>query len=95
MTNKCSKPQQLLEAISEAYNFLESFLNENDFLAGNEVSLADICCFATVTSMLFQELDPIKHERTIEWIHRMKGIPFCEVNQKGAEELVTFLKKYL
>lgn len=84
-----------LEAITESYDFLEKFLDVNEFLAGNSVTLADICCLSSVTSLMFQPLDPCRHPKIINWIERMKKFSFHSLNEAGAKELIDFIKMYI
>lgn len=88
-------PREKLEAITEAYDFLEKFLEVNAFLAGESLTVADICCVATVSSLMFHPLDPWKHIKTINWIKRMKQFSFYTLNESGSEELVDFIKLYI
>lgn len=88
-------PQEKLDAITEAYDFLEGFMEKNEYLAGDKMTLADICCFATVTSLLFHPLDPSKHPKTIKWVDQMRQQPFSVKNEEGARELVEFVKMHI
>jgi glutathione S-transferase len=38
--------------IRNAFAFLETFLEETDYLAGNHYTIADICCMATVSTIV-------------------------------------------
>lgn len=40
-----------IKKLDEAYEFLNKFLDENEFVAGSNVTLADISIIASVTTM--------------------------------------------
>lgn len=48
--NEKSFKQENLEKMEAAYEFVEKFLT-SDWLAGDQVTLADICCVSTISSM--------------------------------------------
>lgn len=48
-----------LEKIKAAYDFTEKFFN-GPFLAGDEVTVADICCVSSISSM--NEIVPIDEQ---------------------------------
>lgn len=88
-------PQEYLDGIAEAYDFLEIFLKNNDFIAGNNVTIADICCIVNVTSMTFCPLDPSKYPKTTAWVNKMQQLPFYAPNKKGAYELSRMIQLHL
>jgi glutathione S-transferase len=45
-------PEEKKNNIRSAYAFLETFLEGNDYLAGNHYTIADMCCIATVSSIV-------------------------------------------
>ena len=45
-------PEEKKNNIRSAYGFLETFLEGNDYLAGNHYTIADMCCIATVSSIV-------------------------------------------
>jgi glutathione S-transferase len=45
-------PEEKKTNIRNAYAFLETFLEGNDYLAGNHYTIADMCCIATVSSIV-------------------------------------------
>lgn len=88
-------PQDKIEGISEAYDFLETFLETNEYIAGNNVTLADICCIASVTSLVFHPIDQSKYPKTTAWIKRVQELPFYVCNEKGANDLIGFMNGVL
>lgn len=43
--------EKMLKEIEEAYGFLEAFLNNSKFVAGDRMTLADIAVVATVSAL--------------------------------------------
>lgn len=53
-TEGLKKPSdKMLKDIEEAYSILNSFLSTSKYLAGDQLSLADISAVATVTSLVY------------------------------------------
>lgn len=87
-----------LEEVVEAYGFVEKFLEQSKFLAGDQITLADISAVSTVSSL--NALVPIEGEnfpRIIEWWNILKaekwyqkanvpGLTLFENNLKGTME---------
>lgn len=42
---------EIIEKIKSGYVFAERFLSRSPWLAGDELTLADICCVSTISSM--------------------------------------------
>lgn len=87
-------PQERLDALFEIYNFLEVFLKDTQFVAGDHVTIADLSIITTVTSFVaFADIDSLKYPKLSAWINRMKALPYYqEANGDGAEQFVAFLK---
>lgn len=86
-----SKPvdPERVEYLKKAWPLLEGYLSTGDYLAGNELTVADICAIATVSSV--DEIAPIQAEefpRLAAWVQRMQQLPHYETaNGRGAEVL--------
>lgn len=83
-----------IEALEEAYGFLDAFLaNNRDWLVGEDVTIADLCiltCIAT-TDLVFP-VDEEKYPQLYAWYQRGKELPYYEeVNREGLDELKTVL----
>lgn len=45
-------PEENIKKVESGYNFLESFLQNGDhYLVGDQITVADFCCVATITSL--------------------------------------------
>lgn len=78
-----------LDYYKKVYPLLEGLLAANEYLAGNELTVADICAIATVSSVdEVAPIDPTVYPRLAAWVKRMKELPYYEeTNGRGAEAL--------
>lgn len=70
-------PSEAIDDIHSAYNFMETFLRADLFLVGNRMTVADLCCLATISTMDIPA--PIQHEshpRLFDWFQRLCELPF-------------------
>ncbi|XP_013099192.2 glutathione S-transferase 1 [Stomoxys calcitrans] len=92
--NQTKIPQYQIDAIGEIYNFLETFLKDNTYMAGEHVTIADFCIISTTTSLVgFKEIDASKCPKLTAWIKRMQSLPYYqEANGVGAAKIVGLIK---
>ncbi|KAL5287376.1 GstE2.2 family protein [Megaselia abdita] len=86
-------PAALLKDIFESYDFLEVFFSHSKHIAGEKFTLADLCCITTVSSYGFVPIDSAKYPKLTDWVNRMKSLPYYEVNDKGAKDLIALTEK--
>lgn len=84
-----------MTAIQEAYNFLESFLNNGKYLTGEDMTIADLCCVATIsTATIITPIPSNKFPKLFKWYNLMKTLPYYkEANEIGLNALDSLLKK--
>ncbi|KAH8279137.1 hypothetical protein KR026_002171, partial [Drosophila bipectinata] len=82
-----SVPKERYDAIVEAYDFVETFLEGHDYIAGNQLTIADFSLVSSVTSLgPFVAFDPAKYPKTEAWIKRLEKLPYYEeANGKGVK----------
>ncbi|CAG4962468.1 unnamed protein product [Parnassius apollo] len=89
------RPDALMK-IKIAYEFTDKFLTDK-WLVGDEITLADICCVATISSL--NELVPIDSDlypNILQWLERCKEEEFYKKgNQPGLEQFSALLKSKL
>ncbi|KAH8331536.1 hypothetical protein KR074_005411 [Drosophila pseudoananassae] len=87
-------PKERYDAIFEAYDFVETFLEGQDYIAGNELTIADFSLVSSVTSLAaFVALDPAKYPRTDAWIKRLEKLTYYEeANGKGVKIYIETIK---
>lgn len=85
--NEPEFPQAGINGVLAAYDFLEAFLKDDPYFVGNNITVADYCLAATIsTSQFAAEIDAMKHPKLLVWFGKMKSLPFYdEVNGKRNE----------
>lgn len=82
-------PQDKLDPLFAALDLLETFLQNDNYLVGNSVTLADFCCAPTVITMeLVITIDVDKYPKILEWIERLNELPYFV--QQNAEKMKEF-----
>ncbi|XP_017116480.2 glutathione S-transferase 1-like [Drosophila elegans] len=88
-------PKERYDAIIEIYDFLETFLAGNDYIASSQLTIADFSIISTVTSLeAFVQVDTAKYPKVSAWIKRLQQLPYYEeANGKGVRTFASFIKK--
>ncbi|XP_050739352.1 glutathione S-transferase 1-like isoform X2 [Eriocheir sinensis] len=84
-----------LEKLKEALGWLNRFLTEYTFAAGNKVTIADHCLISSVSTIEAIGIELDEYTRIVKWMKRCKiAMPgYKEANVDGAEMIGSFLKK--
>lgn len=73
---------------------MEAFLNNGKYVCGNEITIADYCCIATISSIdKIAIIDSEKFPKLFAWTKRMEAIPFY--GSENAEGAAAFQKSLL
>ncbi|KAF2894318.1 hypothetical protein ILUMI_11856 [Ignelater luminosus] len=89
-------PNEKLADVIEAYEFLEKFLEDQQWIAGNSVTLADLSLIATVTSSdVIVSIDEKKFPNIVGWIKRAKDLPYYSANEAGLDMFRNLVKGLL
>ncbi|XP_049877063.1 glutathione S-transferase 1-like [Pectinophora gossypiella] len=97
VVNKAKEVSPELQAkVEEAYGMIEKYLERSPFIATDHITLADIACVATVTSMdAIAPIDP-KFAKTLEWINNVKQHDWYEKgNAPGLAMFSGFVKSLI
>lgn len=88
-------PEEALNAISAGYDLLETFLETDEYLVGNSLTVADFCCITSITTMDYHvPIEADKYPKILAWIERVSTLPyFYEINTEPVETLRAFLDK--
>nr|WEU54064.1 glutathione s-transferase epsilon-1 [Protohermes costalis] len=86
-----------MAGIMEAYDFVDKFLKAGDWLAGDSLTIADLCAVASISSLaVVVPIDGSKYPRLAAWYGRCQKLPYYhEANQQGLDLLATVLKSKL
>lgn len=80
-------PAEAIKGIHSTYDFMEAFLQDDSFMVGNTITVADYCLVATISTC--QLAAPIVEEiypKLAAWYERMKLVPFYhEMNGQFVE----------
>ncbi|XP_076758397.1 glutathione S-transferase 1-1-like isoform X2 [Xylocopa sonorina] len=92
------KDQTKYEAIGTALSFLETFLEGQDFVAGKNMTLADLAIVATISTLEAMDYDLSKYKNIVRWYGKMKSEApkYEEANNAGVKafkELVNNMTK--
>lgn len=83
--------------VQKCYEILEGYLKDQTYLCGNELTIADFCCVATITSVNdVAPIDEFKFPKVNAWLKKLAELPYYqEVNGEGADELKALFKSKL
>ncbi|GLV42298.1 Glutathione S transferase E12 [Carabus blaptoides fortunei] len=93
-------PKEKVDAVLEAFTFLETFLGDREWLAGDDMTIADLCNAASVVSAeVIASRVPLtldQFPRMQAWMNRLKEIPyFEEINRPGLQQFEITVNKIL
>jgi len=83
-----------LKRVEEVLGFLDGYLEGNDYVANNKLSIADFAILATVSSIEVFGFDVSPYANVARWLEAMKAsTPGYELNQAGLDAIKQMLKK--
>lgn len=73
--------------IAKNWETLDRFVSETPYVCGNELTIADLCLIASISSACnIIKIDPATYPNLTKWIERMKQLPYYqEKNGNGAD----------
>ncbi|XP_070069199.1 glutathione S-transferase 1-1-like [Drosophila takahashii] len=91
---KTEIPKARFDALEEVYKTLDYFLESNDFLAGQNLTIADFHVIAVLsTTLFFRDVDATKYPKLADWIQRIKKLPYYEeANGSRMSQVAAFIK---
>ncbi|BFG03230.1 glutathione S-transferase 1 [Drosophila madeirensis] len=92
--NQTEIPQAKIDALSGVYESLNTFLKSTDYLAGNNLTIADFSVIAVLSgTSIFLEVDATKFPNLAGWVERIKKLPYYEeVNGSKVSQFTNFMK---
>ncbi|KAF2901369.1 hypothetical protein ILUMI_04827 [Ignelater luminosus] len=88
--------QELIDESIQAYEFLEKFLDGHQWIAGDQLTLADFCLLTSTTSLdVLVPINASKFPNVTAWIKRGQQLPYYHVNQKGLDDFRNVIKTLL
>lgn len=72
-------PQKEIDALYQGYDYVETFLSNQPYLAGDTLTIADLCCVCTITSgALFAPISKDRYPNLSDWIARLSAVTYYE-----------------
>ncbi|XP_068143714.1 glutathione S-transferase 1 [Drosophila tropicalis] len=95
--NVSTVPKEKVDNVRAGYEHLENFIADNAYVTGNNLTVADFCCAATISSLAaVLDLDPQRYPKTTQWLARISELPYYgEANGLGAQKYIKILKPVL
>lgn len=86
--------QDRIDYLRLSWPIMEALLEQRPFLAGDHLTIADLCCAASVTSAEgVVPIDEKLYPKFVDWLKRLRQLPyFDEVNAEGVAMLQETLR---
>lgn len=83
-------PTDKVQYIEKCWPLIEAFLERGSYLCGDELTIADFCCVATISSLGHHGGGSInKYPKLTGWLKRMAELPYYEsLCGEGADLLI-------
>ncbi|KAL0870458.1 hypothetical protein ABMA27_005454 [Loxostege sticticalis] len=87
-------PKEVVWRIKNAYSIMEGYLSQTTYLAADTMTVADICAYATASSLVgLVPVDEKKYPKLKQWLNTMFEKEFSKkMNEQGCSDHVTYLK---
>ncbi|XP_059058524.1 glutathione S-transferase 1-1-like [Achroia grisella] len=88
--------EEKLKELEDALKFLDTFLEGQEYLAGSQLTVADLSTVATISTFELSVFDFKKYSNIKRWYEKMKAeIPgYKEINEAGLEHLKSAMEEY-
>lgn len=96
MQGKNVFPPELLTETADGFALLNTLLEKSKYAAGDEVTIADFCLIACITTLEFYvPIDNEKYPKLSEWDKRIRELPYYHVSEPGLERYKKMAKERL
>nr|APX61031.1 putative glutathione S-transferase epsilon class member 3 [Leptinotarsa decemlineata] len=86
----------LLTALTEAYGVLEEYLQNSNYVAGDDLTIADFSIWTTITnSSAYLPAEEDKYPHIASWLKRMEETPNNDLNKSGGDFIRNVFKSIL
>lgn len=84
-----------VEYMQKCWPILEAFLEQTTYLCGEVMTVADLCCMATIRSMdKYAPIDSGKFPKILIWLDRLAQLPeYRKVNGVGGPEFQAIIDR--
>lgn len=86
----CSKIDEWrAKYIEKNWEILEQFVSETPYMCGNELTIADFCLIASISSInKVLKIDSVIYPNLNKWIKRMEELPYYQENNGIGADLI-------
>ncbi|CAA9998077.1 unnamed protein product [Nesidiocoris tenuis] len=86
-----------IPGLEDAFNTLNDYLDGNDWVAGEAISIADYCIVTTVSTAEAIGFDVSRYENVAAWLARCKEAieEYDDLNQNGLDQFATYFAEKL
>ncbi|XP_032590727.1 glutathione S-transferase 1 [Drosophila grimshawi] len=89
-------PKERIEAIIQVYDFLEAFLKDHDYMAGDQLTIADFSLISSISSLdIYAPIDSAKYPKLSAWVKRLAKLPYYGENSQGLQQFAAVVKSKL
>ncbi|KAL1502341.1 hypothetical protein ABEB36_007495 [Hypothenemus hampei] len=82
------------QKILDAYDLVNTFLSQSQWIAGDSITVADISLVTTVISLdAMLAIDKKKYPNIMRWLNAADALPYFDVNRIGKEQYTLAWKK--
>lgn len=87
--------EEHIASVTECLEFMEAFLASNEYLVGNSLTVADLCCITSISAIeLLMTIDEKKYPKLMKWARKIEQLPYyAEANDEGLEKLKNYFTK--
>lgn len=71
-------PTDKVQYIEKCWPLIEAFLGRGSYLCGTELTIADFCCVATISSLGHYGGSINKYPKLMGWLKRMAELPYYQ-----------------
>lgn len=67
------------KCLLEALDIIEAFLEQDTYLAGSALTVADLCCISTIAPIFkMLPVEKINYPKIVDWIERLNELPYYD-----------------
>lgn len=83
------------QKVDGSIQMLETFLEDDEWMAGKNMTIADVSILAIITQLDFCGYSFAKYPKLLDWYERCKALPCYKENAVGAKLLGDLFKSRL
>ncbi|KAL5280635.1 hypothetical protein ACFFRR_004562 [Megaselia abdita] len=85
-------PELRRAQLYEAFELAEGFLKGSDWIAGDQLTLADLAVFVVISTIVGFGADISSYPNLTSWVERCKSLPGYEENMEGVKSYAALFK---